>query len=395
MHTHLYLSQLIPQNHLFYLHQSQDLKFYTRDAQDRFQKYYDLATGEAASTGIEYFSTEILGHAQALDATHPPSTPINTSPPMRRRRSPSGLFFSEVASQRSDDLFGSDNEQERRKRARNERNSSPINLTGDFLPTPSISDEVFEVATPIKTEDEERMFIEMKDMPKNDLITIFVGRNSQEHKLPTADLVKSPVLNGWLHTDSNKSYVMHPDLTKINNQHFVSIIRYMHMGEYLPKMVDIPTGISNGTPVTRKGLGTLRTSEQYSKELIRAGHLYLLAELFQVEGLTDYIYARITTCEFQKYGHEAMLALARTVFSRPQVTTGPGDESEEPQTLNNLEEWILRWLAFEFQSIMKKNSKLFFQVAGRTGKAKFFQRLLRVKAEQVDSVGGEPDQLDD
>lgn len=239
------------------------------------------------------------------------------------------------------------------------------------------------------------MFIEMNELPKNDLVTIFVGRNSQEHKLPITDLVKSPVLNAWLHAESSKPYVMHPDLTKVNNQHFASVIRFMHKGEYLPKMVEIPTGIPNGTAVTRKGLEKLRTSEQYSKELIRAGNLYELAEVFQVEGLEDYIYARVTGAEFQKYSHEAMLSLARTMFSRPKATTGPGADAEERQGLNKLEEWILKWLAFEFQSIMKRHSKLFFQVAGRTGKANFFQRLLRVKAAQVDVVGGEPDQLDD
>ena len=117
----------------------------------------------------------------------------------------------------------------------------------------------------------------------------------------------------WLKTDSDKPYVMHPNLTSVNNQHFASLIRFMHSGGYLPKVVDIPVSMNSrsGTPVLRKGLDKLTTSDQYSMQLVRAGHLYKLAELFVVEGFTKYIHKRITEAEFCTYKQQRRPGLSQ------------------------------------------------------------------------------------
>ena len=37
------------------------------------------------------------------------------------------------------------------------------------------------------------MFADMNDLSKNDIVTIYVGANSHEHKIPRANLAKSPI----------------------------------------------------------------------------------------------------------------------------------------------------------------------------------------------------------
>ena len=303
------------------------------------------------------------------------------------------MFFSEAGSPEPNHDIEDDDNRGRRKRPREEVTSLPGPMSPALrgLFTPSPSDETADQPVYIKTEDEEQTFADINGLSKNDLVTIYVGANSHEHKIPSADLAKSPVLMSWLKTDSEKPYVMHPNLTSVDNQHFASLIRFMHNGEYLPKLVGIPVSMNNtsGTPVLRKGLEKLRTSDQYSMQLIRAGHLYKLAELFLVEGFKKYIYQRITEAEFCTYNNSAVLDLASLIFSRPKGTAQASTDSTE-----ELEEWILTKIAWEYQTIMKKHSSLFFKVAAKTGKSKFFQRLLRRKAELVDEAGGEPEQLD-
>lgn len=229
----------------------------------------------------------------------------------------------------------------------------------------------------------------MNSLAWSELVTIYVGANSHEHRIPRADLAKSPILTSWVKTDSDAPYIMHPDLRTVNSQHFGSLIRFMHTGEYLPRVVEIPTGMNGrGTVLQRKGLDKLRTSEEYSAQLVRAGQLYKLAEQFQVQGLTDYIFNRVSEAELITYTNEALLTFAINFFSRPAATICGSSET------NQLEVWILEKIAWEFQVIMKNHAAQFFKIPSKTGKSNFFPRLLRRKAEQVEEIGGEPDHLD-
>lgn len=373
--------------------------FTNPEARHLFTKYYEVATGDHSSTGIDDYTSEILVCSEEINARNSRSSPLGRSSPPVRRRSPSGMFFSGHNSNGSDsDIFG-DN-QERRKRARGE-NTSPAtgSLDLEMPPTPTPSDQpTVETAIPIKTEDEECMQQTISDIPKKDLVIVYVGRTTQEHHIPIQDLAKSPVLTSWIHKDADCPYIMHPNLRTVNNQHFASIIRFMHKGEYLPNTTNIPTGFDEHRNATAKrGLNGLRTSGQYSAELVRAGHLYQLAEKFQVDGLTEHIHKRVTQYAFREYSHEAMLKFARIIFCRPGATTGPISDVDGDNTskVNKLEEWTLRWLAYQFQPITKDHCTLLYNVIGATGKSRFFQRLLRTKANQVDNLGGEPDYVDD
>jgi hypothetical protein len=131
----------------------------------------------------------------------------------------------------------------------------------------------------------------------------------------------------------------------------------------------------------------LTTSDEYSKELVRAGHLYELAEKFHVQGMTEHIFQRVTEAEFATYRNEALLKFAGIIFSRPcAVNTVDND--------NRLEDWILNKIGWEYQAIMKNHSTQFFKLASRTTRSNFFPRVLRRKADLVEVAGGEPDQLE-
>ena len=382
-------SMWIPKNRLHYPHESQVEKFRRPEARVNFRKFYNLATDEAASTGIDHFSLQILTDCEACNAQYQASSPARRKSPSPRRRSVSGMFFSDAGSPARGDDLESDDDQERRKRPRREPHSSTNpGPSGLFTPTPS--DEPTDQPH-IKTEEEQEAFAAMNHIPKNDLVTIYVGSNSHEHKIPRSDLGKSPVLMSWLKTDSDQPYVMHPNLTGVNNQHFASLIRFMHKGEYLPKVVDIATGMNDraGTAVTRKGLDKLMTSDEYSAQLVRAGHLYKLAEKFQVLGFAAHVYYRIAETEFCPYNRSALLDLANIIFSRPGAVAPDSDDDT-----NKLEAWILTKIGWEFQAISKKHSTQLFKVVAKTGRSQFFQRLLKRKVDLVDEAGGEPEMLD-
>ena len=386
----------IPETRFYYPHESQVEKFRRPEARELFRNYYRITQGEAASTGIEHFSLQILKDCEACNAKHLASSPKTWSSSPLDRRSESGMFFSDVGSPGRSDRFQQDEDQARRKRHRHGSAdsispASPASVAHLGLFTPSPSDDPADRPDYIKTEDEEQMFADTNSLFKNDIVTIYVGAGSHEHKIPRADLAKSPILTSWLKTDADKPYIMHPNLTGINNQHFASLICFMHKGEYLPRVVNIPTGMNSrcGTAVMRKGLDKLVTSDQYSVQLVRAGHLYKLAELFQVRGFTKYIHHRITETEFSPYNVSAVLDLANIIFSRLSATP--------PATIENtdsLEAWILTKLGWEFQTIMKKHSSQFFKVVAKTRRSEFFERFLDRKKELVRQAGGEPEQLE-
>jgi hypothetical protein len=372
----------MPRSRFHVIHESQAYLFRDVESRSLFTKYYDVATSEHFTTGIEDYTGEILKYCETINARNSPP-----SPPYRRSLS-NDLFFTEG------DNNADREEEERRKRMR--RALSPTTVSSMSSDQPTIDNLI-----PIKTEDEESMQSTVKDTPKKELVIIYVGRNSQEHQIPVDDLAKSPILSSWVNnSEERQPFIMHPNLRNVNNQHFASLIRFMHNGEYLPATADIPTGFDENTHATaQKGLTGLRTSDQYSKELVRAGYLYRLAEQFEIEGLPEYIHKRVTQYAFRDYTHESMLNFARIIFTRPAVTTdvssAAGTDHETASIGKKLEDWVLCWLAYQYQPVAREHSALFFNVVGVTAKSKFFQRLLRTKADQVDNLGGEPDYVDD
>jgi hypothetical protein len=372
----------MPRSRFCVIHESQAYLFRDVESRDLFTKYYEVAATEHFTTGIDEYTGEILNHCETINARNFPP-----SPPYRRSLS-SELFFTEGGNSADRE------EEERRKRMR--RVLSPTTVSSMSSDQPTIDNLV-----PIKTEDEESMQNTIKDTPKKELVMIYVGRNSHEHQIPVNDLAKSSVLSSWVNNSGKgQPFIMHPDLRNVNNQHFASLVRFMHNGEYLPATADIPTGFDENTHATaQRGLTGLRTSDQYSKELVRAGYLYRLAEFFEIKGLPEYIHKRVTQYAFRDYTHEAMLNFARIIFSRPAVTkdvsSAAGTDQDTANTGKKLEDWVLRWLAYQFQPVTREHCGLFYHVIGATGKSKFFQRLLRTKADQVDNLGGEPDYVDD
>ena len=111
----------IPENRFYYLHESQIEKFRRPEDRELFKKYYNLGVGEAASTGIEYFSLQILKDCELANARYLAASPETYRSPSPRRRSESGMFFSDAGSPEHirdfEDLEDHD-DQDRRKRPR-------------------------------------------------------------------------------------------------------------------------------------------------------------------------------------------------------------------------------------------------------------------------------------
>jgi hypothetical protein len=371
---------------LYYLNESQVEKFNSPNLRVEFLNCFRLADGEAKPRGLEYFATDVLSDVVKVNKTNQ-STRRRESAILRarsHRRHSSGIFFSDTASSGSESESTSPSSRRPAKKARKDDHTSASDV--EEIPEPPAG-EVTQTTPRVKTEDEIEAFQELSNVSHLDLVTIYVGNTNHEHKILQEHLVKSKVLSSWVKTDSKTPYVMHPDLTMINNHHFASLIRFMSKGFYHPRMVKINTGVSLNGPLKRLGLQKLSTSDEYSKELLRAGHLYELAEKFQVEGMTEHIFQRVTEAEFATYRNEALLKFAGIMFSR----AGAGSTLDND---NKLEDWVLTKIGWDFQGIMKNHSTSFFKLASKTAKSNFFARVLRRKADLVEVAGGEPDQLE-
>lgn len=213
-------------------------------------------------------------------------------------------------------------------------------------------------------------------------VLIMVGTQNSEHYVRLEDLNKSSILSKMARHNGRHKYVMHPELRQINSDLFSSAAQFMRLGSYVPNIVGMA-----GTE--RIGLEGLRTSSDYSRELVRAGKLYVLAEALQIQGLQNHIYTKISQTQFQTYTIRSVLELALTIFGR-RVRV-PQNENEQ----DDVEKWILGTLVERFQAMLMEQSAFYIHIASATNQRRFSIRLLRAKADQIERDGGETQILDD
>ena len=213
-------------------------------------------------------------------------------------------------------------------------------------------------------------------------VLIMVGAKNSEHYIRSGDLNKSNVLSNMARRNGRHTYVMHPELRQIDSELFTSAAQFMRLGSYVPNIV-------NMARTERIGLEGLRTSLDYSRELVRAGKLYVLAEALQIKGLQNHVYTKISQTQFQTYTIKSMLELALTIFGR-RVR---GDQTQTEQ--DDLEKWIIETLVERFQPMLMEQSAFYVYVTSATNQRRFAIRLLRAKADQIEKAGAEPQILDD
>jgi hypothetical protein len=219
-------------------------------------------------------------------------------------------------------------------------------------------------------------------------------------------LDKSPILRELVSQGSDEGpYIMHPELTKIDGDHFRSVWHFLVTDEYLPALVSNPRGDN----VLPKQLDGLVSGDDYRKEAIRAGHLYVIAKRLGMASLEDLIYRKITQAQYQQYGIKCQLDLAKILFSRPEegvlyvhrakftrdgrkIHTDDNNMNNDNQSRDDthdpLEEWLIQSLKDKFQPMLINHAALFFQIAnhGLCAKRGFGKRVFKRKVEDWDAL---------
>jgi hypothetical protein len=227
---------------------------------------------------------------------------------------------------------------------------------------------------------------------------------------------------------------MTPALLDVDNALFSAVVEFMVKGFYNPQPVVVADeeedgggggggggGAAQGKLVLK---GIPQTSQAYSKELERAGRLWMLGRRFEVAGLGEYIEWRVKGSSWVCYERKSLLRFARGIWLRGRFRDGieviakrgegegggkgmgkgngkgkgraedlEGEDEEESETLV-LEEWVVNEVAGRFKEIMMEDAKLFFQVAEVAWKRRFSQRVYLRKAEMVEEAGVEVVEID-
>jgi hypothetical protein len=265
-------------------------------------------------------------------------------------------------------------------------------------PTPEVIGDQAPARPHIKTEEEQAQLSAISDMQSNKIVTIHVGTPSHLHRLPQEAITKSPVLTAWLQsaTPLSHPWIMHPALVSIDSSIFAKLVQYLITNTYSPQ-------VSAEPPLKLEGVEPSRAS--YSAELLKAGHLFILAEQFEIANLTDHIYTKITTVETYGYTRPGLLQFAEILFSRPNFRDGVADiklrrsksdevaqedsvDTEPQGHSNGMEEWLISRLANEFMDIMEYDLPLWKRVMAKTVRRGLQPRVFAAKSAMDKPFGG-------
>ncbi|EXJ83013.1 hypothetical protein A1O3_06830 [Capronia epimyces CBS 606.96] len=271
--------------------------------------------------------------------------------------------------------------------------ASPSFASPSFA-SPSFGSPRRKVAPKVKTEEEVTAHACLQERPMAERVKIYVGPKNRVFTVGLQDLDKSTVLKSLMNQDTTEgAYIMHPELTKINADHFQSVFQYLLMDEYVPAITSNPDGPDR----LPKQLDGLTTAEDYQTEALRAGRVYVIAKGLGMASLQDLILRKITEAQYQPYGIKCHLDLAMVVFSRPEksellkgkINMSPGEDA--------LEDWLVESLKDRLQAMLIHHARLFFQVAnhGACAKRGFGTRIFRRKVEDWEELGGEVVAIED
>lgn len=253
-------------------------------------------------------------------------------------------------------------------------------------------------AVRVKTEEEIQAFADLQLKNPQEQVKIYVGPKNKVFTVGIVDIEKSPVLRSLISNVSAEGpFIMHPELAKIGAGHFTSVWQFLLMDEYVPAITENP----HSADTLPKQLDRLTSAEDYRREVLRAGHLYVIAKKLGMATLEDLIFREITQAQYQQYGVKCELDLAMIVFSRPEESelatkwkfrplgdTNHGDGKEGEDALEN---WLIDSLVNKFQPMFIQHAQLFFQVAnhGACARRRFERRVLSRKVELWDEIGKE------
>ncbi|KAK5940224.1 hypothetical protein PMZ80_007644 [Knufia obscura] len=250
----------------------------------------------------------------------------------------------------------------------------------------------------------------LKDTPPTEKVTLFIGRLNRTALVRRTDLAKSPILTSWIIDDPSQTsggqgaYIMRPQLAKCSYADFDAVLQFFHSGEYAPMLVD-------------DCLDGVVGEEGYAKELLRGGRVYIIARMFEVQGLAELVYRKIERVDVGRYSIKAIVELAGIIFDNKRVPTpavsipaaaagaaavnranengtdgadgaNNGDAGAEQPGRDKLEEWIITQVAKNFQEIMSTQQDVFWRVERKTRERMFFARVLEEASSQYRATGG-------
>ncbi|EXJ87804.1 hypothetical protein A1O1_04731 [Capronia coronata CBS 617.96] len=279
--------------------------------------------------------------------------------------------------------------------------STSLTLTR-IMPSSSFELPRRKAATKVKTEEEVKAQACLQERPLSERVKIYVGPKNAVFTVGLQDLDKSPVLKSMVQQDATEGpYIMHPELAKINAEHFQSVFQYLLMDEYVPAIISNPKGPDQ----LPKQLDALTTAEDYRKEALRAGHVYVIAKALGMTSLQYLILRKITDAQYQPYGIKCQLDLAMIVFSRPEEgellkrgkIKADADDADRGESEDALEVWLVESLKDKLQPVLIQHAPLFFQVAnhGACAKRGFGTRIFRRKVEDWEKLGGDVVAIED
>ncbi|KAL2410434.1 hypothetical protein ABEF95_001688 [Exophiala dermatitidis] len=280
------------------------------------------------------------------------------------------------------------------------------------------------VKVKIKTEEEANARAALQDRPLAERVRIYVGSKNKVFTVGIRDLDKSPVLKALLvHHDvpgagaagseGPYNYIMHPELTKIDAEHFQPVFQFLLMDEYVPAIISNP----KGPAVFPKQLDGLVTVSDYQREALRGAHIYVIAKALGMRGLEDLVFKKITQAQHfggGGYGVKCQLDLAMVVFSRPEESElakrakhqlrgddgadgGDGVALRDGEEEDRLEHWLIESLKDKLQQTLINHAKQFFNVAnhGACARRGFAARIFRRKVEDWERLGGDVVAIED
>lgn len=256
-----------------------------------------------------------------------------------------------------------------------------------------------ERAVKVKSEEQIQAFATLQLQPTEERVQVFVGKESEIFEVGVQNLGKSPVLQSLVNkVSAEQPYIMHPELTKIDPDHFQSVCQFLLADEYVPAIIDN----RNGPDVLPKRLDGCVTAEDYRNEALRAGHLYVIAKRLGMERLEELIRRKITQAQFQPYGVKCLLELAKIVFSRPEESELAARKGKfiRAATMGQedaLENWLVTHLKEKLQKVLINHARLFFEIAqhGACEKRGFATRIFRSKVEEWEALGTQTVAIED
>ncbi|KPI42074.1 uncharacterized protein AB675_5703 [Cyphellophora attinorum] len=374
------------------------------DWKSHYRRTYQEATGAASHDSIAYYEATISEQSHMVNEQRRAARAIHaqgTGPHGRRRRRDDD----------DDDVLtrGQLPPRPRRQGRASDHSSQHMFFPEQSPPEPGspspevISDQAS--AKPhIKTEEELAQISAISDVQSNKVVTIHAGTPNHIHRLPQAFIDKSPVLTAWLQPAAKLTdpWIMHPALVSVDSSIFAKLVQYLITNTYSPQ-------VSAEPPLKLEGVEQSRAS--YSAELLKAGHLFILAEQFEIATLADHIYTKITTVEPYGYTRPGLLHFAEIIFSRPNFRDGVADttirrsdssevgEDKEAAQENpvdtglrvhsqGMEEWVVSRLANELMDIMKYELPLWERVTAKTIRRGLQPRVFAAKAALDKPFGG-------